>query len=164
MSIQGSSFGTLLRYRREEAHLSRATLAKLTKLSEATIKFIETDRTTPSRMTLLALQSVAALGLQDEEMPTEFRAFRRNMLRQQDTLRRVLDRQYQSTELMIRESVLTEILEYVCAQLFRIKQRKDELTPDSQGAESVAEQSVEPAQPSPQPAQQTTPIGPVESR
>ena len=137
MSMQGSSFGTLLRYRREEAHLSRATLAKLTKLSEATIKFIETDRTTPSRMTLLALQSVAALGLQDEEMPTEFREFRRNMLRQQDTLRRVLDRQYQSTELMIRESVLTEILEYVCAQLFRIKQRKDELTPEPPGTNAA---------------------------
>ncbi len=130
MSIQGSSFGTLLRYRREEAYLSRATLAKLAKLSEATIKFIETDRTTPSRMTLLALQSVAALGLKDEEMPLEFRQSRRNMLRQEDSLRRVLDRQYLSTELMIRESVLTEIFEYVSAQLHRIKQRKDELTPE----------------------------------
>ena len=137
MSIQGSSFGTLLRYRREEAHLSRATLAKLAKLSEATIKFIETDRTTPSRMTLLALHSVAALGLLDEEMPPEFRESRRNMLRQQDTLRRVLDRQYQSTELMIRESVLTEILEYVCAQLFRLKQRKDELTPELPATDSA---------------------------
>ncbi len=48
MSIQRSPFGTLLRCRREEAHLSRATLATLAKLSEATIKFIETDRTTPS--------------------------------------------------------------------------------------------------------------------
>ena len=85
------------------------------------------------------------------------------MLRQQDTLRRVLDRQYQSTELMIRESVLTEILEYVCAQLFRLRQRKDELTPDSQGTKSVAEQRSEPAQPSPQPAQKTALIGPVES-
>ncbi len=140
MSIQGSSFGTLLRYRREEAYLSRATLAKLAKLSEATIKFIETDRTTPSRMTLLALQSVAALGLKDEEMPLEFRQSRRNMLRQQDTLRRVLDRQYQSTELMIRESVLTEILEYVCAQLFRLKQRKDELTPETDTMASVEPQ------------------------
>lgn len=140
MSIQGSSFGTLLRYRREEAHFSRATLAKLTKLSEATIKFIETNRTTPSRMTLLALQSVAALGLQDEEMPPEFRESRRNMLRQEESLRRVLDRQYQSTELMIRESVLMEILQYVCAQLFHLKQRKDELTPESPTTDSAEPQ------------------------
>ncbi len=140
MSIQGSSFGTLLRFRREEAHLSRATLAKLAKLSEATIKFIETDRTTPSRMTLLALRSVAALGLQDEEMPTEFRESHRNLLRQKDSVRRVLDRQYLSTELMIRESVLTEILEYVCAQLIRLKQRKDELTPETDTMASVEPQ------------------------
>ena len=147
MSILRSPFGTLLRCRREEAHLSRATLATLARLSEATIKFIETDRTTPSRTTLLALQSVAELHLQDEEMPPEFRESRRSMLRQEDALRRVLDRQYLSTELMIRESVLTEIFEYVSAQLQRIKQRKDELTPDQQSADCVAEQSIEPTEP-----------------
>ena len=147
MSILRNPFGTLLRCRREEAHLSRATLATLAKLSEATIKFIETDRTTPSRTTLLALQSVAELHLQDEEMPPEFRESRRSMLRQEDSLRRVLDRQYLSTELMIRESVLTEIFEYVSAQLQRIKQRKDELTPDQQNADCVAEQSIEPTDP-----------------
>jgi hypothetical protein len=38
---------------------------------------------------------------------------------------------------MIREFVLTEILEYVFAQLFRIKQRKDELTPELPGTVSV---------------------------
>ena len=64
-------------------------------------------------------------------MPPEFRESRRNMLRHEDSLRRVLDRQYLSTELMIRESVLTEIFEYVSAQLYRIKQRKEELTPDT---------------------------------
>ena len=63
-------------------------------------------------------------------MPPEFRESRRSMLRQEDALRRVLDRQYLSTELMIRESVLTEIFDFVSAQLHRIKQRKDELTPE----------------------------------
>ena len=80
-------------------------------------------------------------------MPPEFRESRRNMLRQEDSLRRVLDRQYLSTELMIRESVLTEIFEYVSAQLHRIKQRKDELTPDQQSADCIAEQSIEPTEP-----------------
>ena len=70
-------------------------------------------------------------------MPTEFRECRRNILRKQDSLRRGLDRQYLSTELMIRESVLTEILEHVCAQLFRLKQRKDELTPEPPGTNSA---------------------------
>jgi len=41
---------------------------------------------------------------------------------------------------MIRESVLTEILEYVCAQLIRLKQRKDELTPETDTMASVEPQ------------------------
>ena len=48
-------FGKLLKDRRLQARLSRAALGKKTGLSEATIKFIETARTRPTRGTLLRL-------------------------------------------------------------------------------------------------------------
>ncbi len=88
-------------------------------------------------------------------MPPQLRESHRSMLRQEDALRRVLDRQYLSTELMIRESVLTEIFEYVSAQLQRITQRKEELTPETVASsdeqrgqdEEVIESSAKPSEP-----------------
>lgn len=56
-------FGKLLKDRRLQARLSRAALGKKTGLSEATIKFIETARTRPTRGTLLRLMAVDALQL-----------------------------------------------------------------------------------------------------
>jgi DNA-binding XRE family transcriptional regulator len=55
-------FGKLLKDRRLQARLSRAALGKKTGLSEATIKFIETARTRPTRGTLLRLMAVDALA------------------------------------------------------------------------------------------------------
>lgn len=56
-------FGKLLKDRRLSARLSRAALGKKTGLSEATIKFIETARTRPTRGTLLRLMAVEELQL-----------------------------------------------------------------------------------------------------
>jgi transcriptional regulator with XRE-family HTH domain len=56
-------FGKLLKDRRLQARLSRAALGKKTGLSEATIKFIETARTRPTRGTLLRLMAVEELQL-----------------------------------------------------------------------------------------------------
>lgn len=55
--------GRLLRDRREKAGLSRKALGRLAKLSDATVKFIETALHAPSRATCLRLLSVAALEL-----------------------------------------------------------------------------------------------------
>lgn len=137
MNPQVLPFGVLLRMRREEAHLSRATVAKQSKLSEATIKLIESHRTRLIRTTLLALQSVPALRLQEEDMPPEFQDSRRTYLLHEEPLRKELDKQYLSAELMVRESVLSEVFEYVCAQLIQLKQRKDELNQDKPPDESV---------------------------
>lgn len=143
MNPQVLPFGVLLRMRREEAHLSRATVAKQSKLSEATIKLIESHRTRPTRTTLLALQSVPALRLQEEDMPPEFQDSRRTYLLHEEPLRKELDKQYLSAELMVRESVLSEVFEYVCAQLIQLKQRKDELHQDSPPDESVPAPKVQ---------------------
>ena len=143
MNTQVLPFGVLLRMRREEAHLSRATVAKQSKLSEATIKLIESHRTRPTRTTLLALQSVPALRLQEEDMPPEFQDSRRTYLLHEEPLRKELDKQYLSAELMVRESVLSEVFEYVCAQLIQLKQRKDELHQDSPPDESVPAPKVQ---------------------
>ena len=56
--------GLLLRDRRESAGLSRKSLGRLAKLSDATVKFVETGLHAPSRATCLRLLSVAALDLQ----------------------------------------------------------------------------------------------------
>ena len=99
MNPQVLPFGVLLRMRREEAHLSRATVAKQSKLSEATIKLIESHRTRPTRTTLLALQSVPALRLQEEDMPPEFQDSRRTYLLHEEPLRKELDKQYRQAQL-----------------------------------------------------------------
>ncbi len=64
-----SDFAKLLRHRRERAGLSRLRLAQLAELSEATIKFIELGKTSPSRRTLLRLLLVPGLGLVNDDLP-----------------------------------------------------------------------------------------------
>ncbi len=66
---QLTEFAHLLRLRREAAGLSRRRLANLAHLSEATIKFIETARTRPTRATLLRLLLVSDLRLLPTELP-----------------------------------------------------------------------------------------------
>ena len=66
---QWQHFGALLRDRRNAAKLSRLALAHQAKVSDATIKFIETARHPPSRSTLIRLLSVAELRLTWAEVP-----------------------------------------------------------------------------------------------
>jgi len=66
---QMQDFGRLLRDKRNQAGFSRVQLARKAKLSDATIKFIETARHPPSRATLLRLVGVAELGLRWAETP-----------------------------------------------------------------------------------------------
>lgn len=56
-------FGKLLRDKRNAAGLSRVQLARKAKLSDATIKFVETARHPPSRATLIRLLGVSELNL-----------------------------------------------------------------------------------------------------
>lgn len=60
-------FGQLLRDRRNAAGLSRAELGRRAKLSDATVKFIETAKHPASRATLIRLIGVAELGLRWED-------------------------------------------------------------------------------------------------
>jgi transcriptional regulator with XRE-family HTH domain len=62
-------FGALLRDRRNAAKLSRVDLAHLAKISDATIKFIETARHPPSRSTLIRLLAVVELHLTWADVP-----------------------------------------------------------------------------------------------
>ncbi len=66
---QLQDFGRLLRDKRNQAGFSRLQLARKAKLSDATIKFIETARHPPSRATLLRLVGVAELGLRWADTP-----------------------------------------------------------------------------------------------
>ncbi len=66
---QLQDFGRLLRDKRNQAGFSRLQLARKAKLSDATIKFIETARHPPSRGTLLRLVGVAELGLRWSDTP-----------------------------------------------------------------------------------------------
>lgn len=61
-------FGKLLKDRRNAAGMSREQLGKRAKLSDATIKLIETVKHPPSRATLLRLLNVAELGLRAEDV------------------------------------------------------------------------------------------------
>jgi transcriptional regulator with XRE-family HTH domain len=63
------AFGRLVRERREAAGLSRSMVAQRAKLSDATIKFIETAKTIPSRTTLFRLLRVNELGLTWADVP-----------------------------------------------------------------------------------------------
>jgi transcriptional regulator with XRE-family HTH domain len=69
---QLQDFGRLLRDKRNRAGFSRLQLARKAKLSDATIKFIETARNPPSRATLLRLVAVKELGLRWSDAPGSF--------------------------------------------------------------------------------------------
>ncbi len=66
---QWQAFGRLLRDKRNAAGLSRVQLARRSKLSDATIKFLETARHPPSRATLIRLIGVAELHLSWSDVP-----------------------------------------------------------------------------------------------
>ena len=66
---QMQEFGKLLRDKRNAAGFSRVQLARKAKLSDATIKFIETARHPPSRATLIRLIGVAELKLSWSDVP-----------------------------------------------------------------------------------------------
>jgi len=66
---QLQDFGRLVRDKRNQAGFSRVQLARKAKVSDATIKFIETARHPPSRATLLRLVAVAELGLRWADTP-----------------------------------------------------------------------------------------------
>ena len=64
------TFGKLLRDRRNAIGWSRLQLARRAKLSDATIKFIETARHQPSRGTLIRLIGISELNLTWDDVPT----------------------------------------------------------------------------------------------
>ena len=66
---QLQEFGKLLRDKRNAAGLSRMQLARRAKISDATIKFLETARHPPSRATLIRLISVEELRLTWSDAP-----------------------------------------------------------------------------------------------
>ena len=66
---QLQDFGRLVRDKRNQAGFSRVQLARRAKLSDATVKFIETARHPPSRATLLRLIGVPELGLRWSDTP-----------------------------------------------------------------------------------------------
>jgi transcriptional regulator with XRE-family HTH domain len=66
---QLQDFGKLLRDKRNAAGYSRVQLARKAKLSDATIKFIETARHPPSRATLIRLIGVPELKLSWADVP-----------------------------------------------------------------------------------------------
>jgi transcriptional regulator with XRE-family HTH domain len=66
---QRKEFGKLLRDRRNAAGFSRLQLAHRAKLSDATIKFVETARHPPSRTTLIRLLGVTELQLTWADVP-----------------------------------------------------------------------------------------------
>lgn len=63
------AFGRLLRDKRNQAGFSRVELARKAKLSDATIKLIESAKHPPSRGTLLRLVGIAELGLSWADTP-----------------------------------------------------------------------------------------------
>ena len=66
------AFGKLLRDRRNKAGFSRIQLARRAKLSDSTIKFLETARHPPSRATLIRLLGVEELKLTEADAPGAF--------------------------------------------------------------------------------------------
>ena len=68
-AAQWVQFGRLLRDKRNAAGLSRMQLARKAKLSDCTIKFIETARHPPSRATLIRLIGVSDLKLRWPDIP-----------------------------------------------------------------------------------------------
>ena len=70
-AAQWSQFGQRLRDKRNAAGFSRLQLARKAKLSDATVKFLETARHPPSRATLIRLIGVPELKLTWAEVPGE---------------------------------------------------------------------------------------------
>ena len=68
-AVKWVQFGHLLRDKRNAAGLSRVQLARRAKISDATIKFIETARHPPSRATLIRLIGVSDLKLRWPDVP-----------------------------------------------------------------------------------------------
>ena len=68
---QWTQFGQRLRDKRNAAGFSRLQLARKAKLSDATVKFLETARHPPSRATLIRLIGVPELKLTWAEVPGE---------------------------------------------------------------------------------------------
>ena len=68
-SKQLKEFGKLLRDKRNAAGLSRVNLARQAKVSDSTVKFIETARHPPSRATLIRLIGVPELNLSWTDVP-----------------------------------------------------------------------------------------------
>ena len=66
--MNGNSLGMLLRQRRALAQLSRARLARLAGLCEATIKFIEFGKHSPTAQTRRKLLAVRELSFTDREL------------------------------------------------------------------------------------------------
>ena len=66
--MRENRLGVLLRQRRHLARLSRARLARLAGLCEATIKFIEVGRHSPTKQTRMRLLAISELVLTREEL------------------------------------------------------------------------------------------------
>ena len=69
---QWQQFGRLVKDKRHAAGLSRMQLARKAKLSDSTIKFLETARHPPSRATLIRLVETAELKLRWADVPGRF--------------------------------------------------------------------------------------------
>ena len=80
LSDEDLRFGTRLKERRTVEHLSRQSVADAARLSEATIKLIETGRTKPTLSTIASLMMVQRLGLMLDDLPLWSRAQVRAML------------------------------------------------------------------------------------
>ena len=79
-------FGKRLWDARLAAKLSRSAVAQKTKLSDATIKFIETQRTRPTLQTVAALLGVPELGLGLDDAPSFLQAALAPILSQQQRI------------------------------------------------------------------------------
>ena len=80
LSDEDRQFARRLVARRFASHLSRQSLARLTKISEATIKFIEKGRTKPTVRTIACLLQVPELELTLEDVPLLWREQVRDVL------------------------------------------------------------------------------------
>jgi transcriptional regulator with XRE-family HTH domain len=80
LSDEDRQFARRLVARRCASHLSRQSLARLTQLSEATIKFVEKGRTKPTVRTIAYLLLVPELELTLEDVPLSLREQVRDVL------------------------------------------------------------------------------------
>ena len=80
LSDEDRQFARRLVARRFASHLSRQSLARLTQLSEATIKFVEKGRTKPTVRTIAYLLLVPELELTLEDVPLLWREQVRDVL------------------------------------------------------------------------------------